>query len=154
MGEVYFYHLTRGSVEGTLATLLPRALAQGWRVAVRGGDAERLAALDVALWTAGPTEGFLPHGLAGGGHDAAQPVLLTTGEAANGPDCVMCVDGAELTSAEVSANARSCILFDGLSGEALEAARAQWRKLTEAGCPARYWSEASGKWQEEATRNV
>ncbi|HBS48701.1 MAG TPA: DNA polymerase III subunit chi [Rhodobacteraceae bacterium] len=153
MGAAYFYHLTRRPLEATLPMLLEKARAAGWRVAVRGTDAERLARLDTALWTAGPEDGFLPHGLAGGPHDAAQPILLTTArEAANDPACVMSVDGAEVAPQEVGALERVCVLFDGNDGAALERARAQWKALTGAGCAAQYWSEESGRWEKKAER--
>ncbi|TFL17871.1 DNA polymerase III subunit chi [Jannaschia formosa] len=153
MGEAWFYHLTRRSPAETLHTLLPRCLANGWRVAIRSPDEVRLRALDDALWQ-GPADGFLPHGLAGGPHDAAQPVLLTTGTAANGAQVLMILDGAEAAPEEVRAHDRTCVIFDGLDGEAVSRARAQWRALTEAGLPARYWSEESGKWEQKATKNV
>lgn len=153
MGEAYFYHLTRNPVETTLGVLLSRCRAQDWRVAVRGGDAARLEALDAALWE-GPAETFLPHGLAGGPHDARQPVLLTTGAAANAPQCLMALDGAEVAPGEVAELIRVCILFDGMDGGAVAQARTQWKALTDAGCGARYWSEETGKWVEKATKNV
>jgi len=146
MGAAYFYHLTRRPLEATLPVLLDRALQAGWRVAVRGTDAGRMAWLDEKLWL-GPEEGFLPHGLAGGAHDADQPILLTTGpEAANAPECVMAVDGAEVSSTEVDALERVCILFDGNDHDALTRARGQWKMLKDAGCKAQYWSEESGRW--------
>jgi DNA polymerase-3 subunit chi len=151
-GEAWFYHLTRLDAAATLRALLPRCLEAGWRVAVRSPDEERLRALDDALWQ-GPNDGFLPHGIAGGPHDAVQPVLLTTGPAANAPDVVMALDGAEVRPEEVRASTRVCIIFDGLDGTALEGARERWRMLTEAGVPARYWSEESGKWEEKARKN-
>ncbi|KIT17844.1 DNA polymerase III subunit chi [Jannaschia aquimarina] len=153
MGEAYFYHLTRRPVDQTLAVLLERSLAQGWRVAVRAPDPELLEALDEQLWL-GPKERFLPHGLAGGAHDARQPVLLTSGVAANDPHCVMALAGAEVAPKEVAPLKRVCILFDGMDGDALARARAQWTMLTGAGVGARYWSEESGKWEEKATKNV
>ena len=81
MGEVYFYHLTRAPLEATLPTLLGRARAAGWRVAVRGTDAARLDWLDEKLWL---DDGFLPHGRAGGEFDGDQPILLTTGCSSSG----------------------------------------------------------------------
>ena len=77
MGAAFFYHLTQRPLEATLPMLLTKALQAGWRVAVRGRDAGRMAWLDEKLWL-GPEDGFLPHGLAGGAHEADQPVLLTT----------------------------------------------------------------------------
>ena len=101
MGAAFFYHLTRRPLEATLPMLLGKARAAGWRVAVRGTDPARMEWLDEKLWL-GPEEEFLPHGLAGGPHDARQPVLLTTAaEAANAPQCVMSVDGAAVAPEEV-----------------------------------------------------
>jgi DNA polymerase-3 subunit chi len=152
MGEAYFYHLTRRPLEAALPQLLEASLARGWRVAVRGADAERLAWLDEKLWL-GPEDGFLPHGLAGGAHDARQPVLLTTGrEMPNGAACLMAVDGAEVAPEEVETLDRVCVLFDGNDAAALERARGQWAALTKAGCRAQYWSEESGRWEKKAER--
>ncbi len=150
MGAAYFYHLTRRPLEQTLPVLLDKARAAGWRVVVRGTDPARMAWLDEMLWR-GPDEAFLPHGLAGGPHDADQPVLLTTArEAANDPACLMAVDGAEVEAEEVRAMQRVCILFDGHDAEAVNRARAQWKALTGAGCAAQYWSEESGRWEKKA----
>ena len=152
MGAVYFYHLTRQPLEHTLPVLLGKARGAGWRVAVRGRDAARMAWLDERLWT-GSDDSFLPHGVAGGPHDAGQPILLTTGtEAANTPDCLMAVDGADVAAAEVTALQRVCILFDGNDPDALQMARGQWKALTDAGCSAQYWSEESGRWEKKTER--
>lgn len=150
MGAVYFYHLRQQPLEATLPALLGKALQAGWRVAIRGRDTVRLAALDEHLWL-GPEDGFLPHGLAGGPQDADQPVLLTTGTACpNGALCVMAVDGADVSAEEVQALERVCILFDGRDEAAVQAARGQWKALTAAGCAAQYWSEEAGRWQKKA----
>jgi DNA polymerase-3 subunit chi len=151
MGAVYFYHLTRSPLEATLPMLLGKALGAGWRVAVRGTDGDRMNWLDQKLWLGGDEE-FLPHGLAGGPHDADQPVLLVTSDAAtaNDPQCVMAVDGAEVSPTEVGALERVCVIFDGNDPVALDAARGQWRALTEAGCAAQYWSQESGAWEKKA----
>ena len=150
MGNVLFYHLTQSPLEVALPMLLGKSLQVGWRVVVRGVDAGRLDWLDQKLW-AGPEEGFLPHGLAGGRHDALQPILLTTQAAApNAPDCLMAVDGAEVDPAECAALARVCVLFDGNDAAAVDRARGQWKALTGAGCAAQYWSEEGGRWQKKA----
>lgn len=153
MGAAYFYHLTQNPLEVALPQLLGRARAAGWRVAVRGRDAARLDWLDRQLWL-GPEEGFMPHGLAGGPHDAAQPVLLTTGAAANDPACLMAVDGADVAADEVQRLQRVCVIFDGNDGAALQVARGQWKALTDAGCAAQYWSEESGRWEMKAERGA
>lgn len=147
MGAVYFYHLTREPLDRVLPVLLERSLKQGWRVAVRGTNPETLAHLDEALWLG---DGFLPHGISGGVHDADQPVLLTTGDAGNDPSCVMAIEGAALSAEEVGALERACVLFDGNDESATEFARGQWKALTDAGVAAQYWSQASGRWEMKA----
>jgi DNA polymerase-3 subunit chi len=150
MGAAYFYHLTRKPLAETLMMLLAKSLDNKWKVAVRGKNAAGLEALDAALWQ-GPQEGFLPHGLAGGPHDVDQPILLTTqADAANTPQCVMCVHGAEVSADEIAALDRVCILFDGNDDAALDKARTQWKALKDAGASAQYWSEESGRWEKKA----
>lgn len=150
MGAVYFYHLTRQPLEHTLPVLLDKARQAGWKIAVRGSDPARMDWLDEKLWQ-GPEEGFLPHGRAGGLHDAAQPILLTTeAQAANDASCVMAVDGAAVDPDEIKKLDRVCILFDGNDAEAVQRARGQWKALTGAGCSAQYWSEESGRWEKKA----
>ena len=152
MGAAYFYHLTRAPLERTLPTLLGKARQAGWRVAVRGTDSARMSWLDEQLWL-GPEEGFLAHGLAGGPQDKDQPILLgTETTAANNPECLMAVDGAEVSPQDVAAMQRVCVLFDGNDDLALNRARAQWMALTDAGCAAQYWSEESGQWEKKAEK--
>ena len=147
MGDVYFYHLTERPLEATLPVLIEKALGAGWRVAIRGRSTAELEALDTRLWQG---DGFLPHGLAGGDYDAEQPVLLTTGAAANDPACVMAIGGADVTPDEVKDLTRVCILFNGADDGAVEGARAQWRTLTSAGVSAKYWAEENGRWTMKA----
>ncbi|WP_282093247.1 DNA polymerase III subunit chi [Epibacterium ulvae] len=150
MGAAYFYHLTQRPLEETLPVLLDKARSAGWRIVVRGTDPARMQWLDDRLWL-GPDDGFLAHGLAGGPHDSLQPILLTAAvEASNDPACMMSVDGAEISAAEVNALERVCILFDGTDPDAVSRARVQWKSLTQAGCAAQYWSEASGRWEKKA----
>ncbi|WP_342075575.1 DNA polymerase III subunit chi [Yoonia sp. SS1-5] len=150
MGAAFFYHLTDSPLEATLPMLIGKARKQGWRVLVRAEDQSLLARLDDVLW-AGPDDGFLPHGLAGGPHDADQPVLL--GDVpSDGFSCIMSVGGAPVTAEEVGALARTCILFDGHDGTALERARGQWKALTDAGCTAQYWAQEGGRWTKKAEK--
>ena len=150
MGEVYFYHLTFRPLERVLPKLLEQARSVGWRVTVRGVDAERMKWLDEKLWL-GEKDTFLAHGRAGGPYDAAQPILLTTeSEVPNDAACIISIDGAEVTSDEVQRFERVCILFDGNDRSAMTVARTQWRTLSEAGCKALYWSQESGTWKKKA----
>lgn len=134
--------------------LLEKARGAGWRIAVRGQDKDRMNWLDDCLWQ-GSDESFLPHGLAGGPHDDLQPILLVADQAmTNRPQCLMSVDGAEVSAAEVKALERVCILFDGNDGAAVQAAREQWKALTADGCAAQYWSEETGRWEKKAEANA
>mgnify|MGYP001766816355 CR=1 FL=1 len=151
MGQVLFYHLTRSPAEDLIGQLLPRALAQGWRVMIRGTDAARLAWLEDRLWL-GPEEGFLPHGLEGGPRDADQPVLLGQGAAVNGARGVMLIDGAQSSAEEARGLERLWVIFDGNDPAAVEAARAQWRDTAGWGLAAQYWSEAGGRWEKKTER--
>lgn len=146
MGSALFYHLTRSGPVQLLPMLIGKSLQAGWRVELRGRDRARQVALDERLWLG---EGFLPHGLAGGPHDARQPVLLTVeGQAAaNAPRCLIALDGAGVSGAECLALERVCIVFDGNDAEALERARTQWRALKAEEVAAEYWSEAGGRWE-------
>lgn len=148
MPAARFYHLTDQPPEALLPALIGRAFEAGLRVALRGADRGRMAALDMALWRG---DGFLPHGLAGGAHDADQPALLVwdarpAPELPNRPGCLIVLDGCPVDPAEAMALERVLILFDAGFPEAVETARGQWRALTAAGVPAEYWNRAGGRW--------
>ena len=147
LGDAFFYHLTERPLEATLPVLLKKSLDAGWRVSVRGTDDQRLDWLDRQLWMG---EGFLPHGIAGGPHDADQPILLTIGLAENAVNCLMSIDGAAIEAEEVKGCERVCILFDGGDTSAVEHARSQWKALTDAGIKAQYWAEENGRWIKKA----
>lgn len=147
MSEVYFYHLTTQPLEQTLPKLLGLARKAGWKIAIRGTSAQRLDWLDDRLWQG---DGFVPHGRAGGAFDADQPILLTSGVAGNAPDCVISIDGADLDPNEVGALRRAMILFDGNDGDAVALARRQWKAVTGADIPAKYWSQENGPWEMKA----
>ena len=150
MGTVMFFHLMQSAPADTLAVNAPRALAQGWRVMVRGTDPAALELLDAALWLKGGDDGFLPHGLEGGPHDADQPVLLGLGRPVNGAKVLALVDGAGAEDAEITTMERVWVLFDGNDADRLQAARGQWKAMTAAGLAAQYWSEESGRWEKKA----
>lgn len=151
MGEAFFYHLTEDSLEQTLPVLVGKAVEAGWRVEVRGSARAQVEALDAALWK-GAQDSFLAHGLAGGAHDADQPVLLTSqGDvASNGATCVVSVAGAQVTPTEVQAADRVMVVFDGMDGDAVARARVQWKELTTGGAAAKYWAQEGGRWIKKA----
>jgi DNA polymerase-3 subunit chi len=93
MATVMFYHLTQSSAAHALAAILPRALKSGWRVLLRGPEAQLLG-LDTALWQSSAPEVFLPHGLAtGGAVDRDQPILLASQLPSTGFDALALVGG-------------------------------------------------------------
>jgi len=152
MAVARFYHLTQDPLEVLLPVLIGKALEGGMRVALRGSERARMEALDLQLWRG---DGFLPHGLAGGPQDADQPVLLCCDatpapDLPNRPGCLITLDASPVSADEARALERLCIVFDGLDPQAVEAARGQWRALTQADIAAEYWSRASGRWTCEA----
>jgi DNA polymerase-3 subunit chi len=149
MGVAMFYQLKGQPLATTLSMLLEKSLSAGWNVAVRGTDRAGLEALDAALWL-GREDSFLPHGLEGGPQDAEQPILLGTGEQnVNAAQCVMAVQSAQVSAADVGAMERVCILFDGYDEAALAHARGQWKALVAEGVSAQYWANEDGRWEKK-----
>jgi DNA polymerase-3 subunit chi len=147
---ILFYHLTRSTEEQTLRTILDRAMGQGWRVMIRGTDMSALQRLDARLWQH-PADGFIAHALEGG-QDGDQPVLLGLGPIGNAARGLILLEGAATDPVEVGSLDRVWVLFDGADPGRLVDARRQWKALTDAGQPAQYWSEDSGKWEKKAEK--
>lgn len=146
-----FYHLTRLGLDDLVTMLVTRAVGQGWRVMLRSPSPAELDHLDARLWL-GPDDGFLPHGLQGGPHDAGQPVLLGPGVIANQARALMLLSGAEVGRDETGGLERLWIVFDGADDAAVAKARAQWAELTGWGLAAQYWSDESGAWVKKTER--
>lgn len=153
MGTAVFYHLIHAGIDDTLRMILSRAVAQGWRVFLRGTDAKALARLDEHLWL-GPEDGFMAHGLAGGAHDAAQPVLLGQGAIGNAAQGLVLVDGADVSAEEAAPLERVWVLFDGADAAQVNGARGLWTRLTGAGMAAQYWSDEGGSWVKKTERSA
>lgn len=150
MSSVFFYHLTESPLGDVLPVLISKARQAGWRICLRGRNPLMMQQLDQRLWTGDPN-GFLPHGLAGGPHDADQPVLLTVDAGMpNGAQCLMSVDGADVDPGEVAGLERAMILFDGFDPDAVAHARTQWKAVTGAGVAAQYWAQEDGRWVKKA----
>lgn len=146
MAELWFYHLERSELEQALPPLLEKSLQRGWRALVRGGSAERIEALDAALWTY-RDDSFLPH--AREGDPERQPIWLTTGPGnPNGAQALFLIDGA--TPDDVAGFDRACLIFDGRDEAALQTARSHRKQMKDAGVSASYWREsAAGKWEKQ-----
>lgn len=149
MAEVFFYHLTRSTLEETLPGLVVRSLDRGWRAVVQSATEERRDALDAHLWTWND-ESFVAHGCDHDPHAAEQPVLLTTGSGnANDAQIRFIVEGAE--PPDLAPYERVAILFDGHDAEQLARARAQWKVLKSAGHDLVYWQQTEdGRWEKAA----
>jgi len=148
MTAISFYHLERTSLDRALPRLLEKVLERGHRAVVIAGSEERVEALNTALWTY-EQRSFLPHGSAADGHADRQPVYLTAeDENPNGSDVLVLVDG--VTSANLETFARVLDMFDGHDSETVEAARARWRDLKDAGHELTYWQQtAQGGWEQK-----
>jgi DNA polymerase III subunit chi len=140
MTEIFFYHLQRVPLDRALPQLLEKCLERGWRVAVQAEEAERLAALDEALWTYAD-DAFLPHGTLAEGAD--HPIVLLSGPAnPNGAAVRVLVDGAP--PQDLAGYQRALILFDGNDDEAVALARRQWSALKGEGHTLAYWQQDDG----------
>lgn len=149
MSEVWFYHLQTKPLEATLPTLVARSRERGWKVVIRAGSDERIAALDDLLWTF-DEESFLAHGTAAEPEPETQPILLTTAdEAPNGAEILFLVDGAALPSAWPFT--RVVMLFDGNDAEAVTGAREAWKAAKALGHEVTYWQQDdAGRWIKKA----
>ena len=154
MPEIAFYHHTKRKIEETLPTLIEKSLARGWRVVVQASTQERVKRLDEYLWSYRP-ESFLPHGTKADASPETQPVYLTCErDNPNSADARFFLGGAPLApvlAGDASPRERALLLFSGEDEEELEAARAQWKELKEAGYALAYYQQdASGRWVEKA----
>lgn len=151
MAEVLFYHLSTTPLERNLPEMLERSLQRGWKVVVRAGNAARLGSVDQMLWTYDDAS-FLPHGTSDMGHAEHQPVYLTTGtENPNGATVLMLVEGARVNPEEAAQFDRVCLIFNGNESDSLQAARADWVAVRDAGLAGKYWAQDGSRWVEKAT---
>ncbi len=151
MTAVFFYHLERQPLDAVLPRMLATSLERGWRVAVQAGSEERAEALATQLWSY-DDESFLPHGTKADGFPDLQPIWLTSlDENPNTANVRFYVDGA--SPGDIGGLTRAVILFDGNEGEAVEKARADWKRFRAEGHEVSYWQQdEQGRWQNRAGR--
>ena len=144
--RVDFYQLGSAPPEGIIATIAGKLLGEDQRLLVVAADEGLLARLDRLLWDQGEAS-FVPHGLAGGPDDLAQPVLLSTGtDAPNLARNLLIADG-EWREAALAYD-RAFFLFDDAT---LEAARLAWKLLAgRDGVERNYWALDAGRWTKKA----
>ena len=146
--EVGFYHLTRTGPDQALPQLLGRTLAAGQRALVLCRDAERVGALDAALWQC-TDQDWLPHGTAADGDADLQPIWLSTEDASpNGARFLFLIDGAQTT--RLAEFDRAFDLFDGKDEAAVAAARERWLAAKSAGHTLTYWQQGARGWEKKA----
>ncbi len=143
--EVHFRNLASKPLELWLSNLAAEFFCQGQRLLIRVGSEPRLRSLDQALWTFQPAS-FLPHGAAGEGEDARQPILLTIGaDNPNGATVVIAVDDCSADPDE--SFARLEYLFDRNDAAGRDAARARWREWRDRGIEPIYWEAEGQGWR-------
>ncbi|XBQ16014.1 MAG: DNA polymerase III subunit chi [Oceanicaulis sp.] len=149
MAELWFYHLERQSVDEALPALLSKLLARGGRALVVSPEDTRLASLDQSLWTFAE-DSFLPHGQAGGPHDADQPVLLAPApQNINGATMLFCLDGAD--PGPVEPWERVVVMFEASDETAIARARALWAAQKKTDTVVSYWRQNDvGRWEKQA----
>jgi len=144
--RVDFYQLGEVPPESVIAALGLKLIQEGQRLLVVAADEAWLARLDRMLWDQGATS-FVPHALAGGSDDTAQPILLSQGtDAPNLARNLLIADG-EWREAALGYD-RAFYLFD--EGR-LEPARLAWKLLAgRDGVERNYWANDAGKWVKKA----
>ncbi len=144
--RVDFYQLGTVPPESVIAALGLKLIEESQRLLVVAADEALLARLDRLLWDQGATS-FVPHALAGGSDDAAQPILLSQGtDSPNLARNLLIADG-EWREAALGYD-RAFYLFDESS---LEPARLAWKLLAgRDGVKRYYWANDAGKWVKKA----
>jgi len=144
--RVDFYQLGAVPAESVIAALGLKLIEENQRLLVVAADEAWLARLDRMLWDQGATS-FVPHALAGGSDDTAQPILLSQGiDAPNLARNLLIADG-EWREAALGYD-RAFYLFD--EGR-LEPARLAWKLLAgRDGVERNYWAHDGGKWVKKA----
>jgi DNA polymerase-3 subunit chi len=140
--RIDFYQLGAAQPDSVIGSIAGKLLEEGQRLLVVAADEGLLARLDRQLWDQGAAS-FVPHGLAGGSDDAAQPILLSTGtDAPNLARNLLIADG-EWREAALGYD-RAFYLFDEAT---LEGARLAWKLLAgREGVERNYWALEDGKW--------
>ncbi|HUP67988.1 MAG TPA: DNA polymerase III subunit chi [Sphingomicrobium sp.] len=144
--RVDFYQLGDATAESVVASVGQRLVGEGQRLLVIADDEALLARLDRLLWDQGEAS-FLPHGLAGGNDDAAQPILLSSSiDAPNLARNLLIADG--LWREAALGYERAFFLFDG---DSVEGARLAWKLLAgREGVERNYWGHEDGRWVRKA----
>ena len=139
-----FYQLTRDPAEKVLTLLAQKTLDSGHRLLIVSAEDDQLEVIGKALWS-GPADGFLAHDFAGSPGEKSQPILLSdTPDAANGATFLALADGKWRDQAQQFER-----VFYLFGAEAIDAARANWRRLGEnADIARKFWKQDGARWVE------
>ncbi len=145
--RIDFYHLQTIPLEKALPAILQKAYESGAPVLIKTDLAERSDELNTLLWTYSP-DSFLPHGVEKDGKAEQQPIFITHKDNFNPNKASLCVLVDNIPVPLEEGFERALYFFNGLNPDALEKARAEWRRVSDAGAERFYWQQnESGKWE-------
>lgn len=147
--QIQFYHLTTTPLERALPKLLEKAYGAGLRVHLAVADEERADYFNQLLWTY-DQDSFLPHGTAKDGVPELQPVFIAADlNVANNASALFITEGSDIP--EGASFERVFDLFDGNSADAVERARARWKRYKDRGGNLAYFKQNErGGWEKAA----
>ena len=73
-------------------------------------------------------------------------MLGTEKDDSSNSDFLLSLNGALISTEEVSKYRRCALLFDDKNSDEVNIAREHWKKFTEADIQAKYWSQETGTW--------
>ncbi|MDR1267787.1 MAG: DNA polymerase III subunit chi [Holosporales bacterium] len=140
--EEVVYETASGQLDRTLSKLLEKAFASGVRAVVHSPITERVATLDMYLWTYRPGS-FLPHAAAPSEEAALQPIWLTDREEnPNNASLLVLLDTQEIAPFEAMFQR----VFTVFPCEEAEGAQ---QALAKRQAPPVYWRQSpEGKWEQ------
>ncbi len=145
--QVDFYHLTVQPLDRVLPRIAERVVEGGGRLLIVADSEGQRTAIDRLLWSYAP-ESFLPHAIAEGDGDAAQPILIAADPApANTARNIALADG--IWRDEALTFDRAFHFFDA---DRIAEARIAWKALADReGIERRYWKQnEAGRWEQAA----
>ena len=149
MTDVWFYHLEKQPLEHVLPRIVAKAIERGLPLVIETPSQDHITKISDMLWAAEDVA-FLPHGFEGDGQDEMQPVWLTSGSE-NPNDSKMRIYTHGAIPSDISMLSRAMLMFDGNDQQALDSARAEWKRHKADGHSVSYWrQDESGKWQDQA----
>ncbi len=149
MTEVWFYHLEKQPLDHVLPRIVSKANERGLQLVIETTSQDQVTQISDMLWAAEDVA-FLPHGFEGDGQDEIQSIWLTSGQD-NPNESKMRIFTFGAIPIDISNLSRAMLMFDGNDVQALDRARAEWKRHKSDGHQVSYWrQDESGKWQDQA----